>query len=504
MNGTATESLKASADSPALEFVEPRRSEPPALRVLEKPLPSVTHSTQIASILVMLTDAMIFLGAGAAILWYLMGGSAFSDWVNVVSLVVPSLAVVAAFYEKELYSFNSICNPVGQIQAILKVVTLAFLSFLALAFAFKVSDDLSRVWVFSWYGAAVFLILIERSLCRVLFFNWAKEGLFSRKIAVVGCGPQAQRFLEEIQSRREPWIRVVGVFDDRKKRFGPSFMGFPVLGSLKDLLEYARNHRVDDIVVNLPWNAEGRIIEIIRQLEELPVHVRLGSDLAGFVRLRTSYSTMGGIPMLDVAHKPLDGWGHFLKLVEDRVLGFLLLALLSPVMALIALAIKLESPGPVFFLQNRHGFNNKRFRVFKFRSMYHGRPPEKGVPQAVKGDPRVTRIGAFLRRTSLDELPQLLNVLNGTMSLVGPRPHAIEHNEEYSKVIDGYFARHRVKPGITGWAQVNGLRGETDTLDKMKARVEHDIHYIENWSLFFDFRILFMTALVVAGQKNAY
>jgi len=173
--------------------------------------------------------------------------------------------------------------------------------------------------------------------------------------------------------------------------------------------------------------------------------------------------------MLDVVNKPLDGFNYVMKEVEDKILGLFFLIMLSPLLLLISLAIKLESDGPVLFWQKRYGFNNKKFKMLKFRSMYHGRPPENGVPQAIRNDPRVTRVGAFLRKNSLDELPQLLNVLGGTMSIVGPRPHAVEHNEEYSKIISGYYSRHRVKPGLTGWAQVNGLRGETNTPEKMEA-----------------------------------
>jgi exopolysaccharide biosynthesis polyprenyl glycosylphosphotransferase len=193
-----------------------------------------------------------------------------------------------------------------------------------------------------------------------------------------------------------------------------------------------------------------------------------------------------------------------IKTVEDYLLASLALLLLSPLLILVAVAIKLDSPGPVFFMQPRLGFNNRRFEIYKFRSMYHCEVPEHRVRQASKGDPRVTRVGRFIRRTSIDELPQLLNVLNGTMSLVGPRPHALSHNEEFAEQVRGYFARHRVKPGITGWAQVNGFRGETDTVEKIKARVEHDVYYAENWSLLFDLRILLMTTVVVLFQKTAY
>jgi putative colanic acid biosynthesis UDP-glucose lipid carrier transferase len=200
----------------------------------------------------------------------------------------------------------------------------------------------------------------------------------------------------------------------------------------------------------------------------------------------------------------MSGWGGAVKWIEDKVLATMLLVGLAPLMAAIAVAIKMDSPGPVLFRQRRYGFNNEDIEVLKFRTMYHFRPPEVGFVQATRDDPRVTRLGALLRKSSLDELPQLFNVLGGSMSLIGPRPHAIAHNEQFVPLVASYDARHKVKPGITGWAQVNGFRGETDNIEKMRARVEHDIYYIENWSLWFDLKILILTALVVWTHPNAY
>jgi putative colanic acid biosynthesis UDP-glucose lipid carrier transferase len=207
--------------------------------------------------------------------------------------------------------------------------------------------------------------------------------------------------------------------------------------------------------------------------------------------------------VLTVRQSSCTGINKFIKRVEDVVLASILLLLLSPLLLAVALAVKLSSPGPVLFRQKRLGFNNNVIEVLKFRSMVH-RPEEAGTPQATKQDPRITRIGRFLRRSSIDELPQLLNVLSGDMSLVGPRPHALAHNDQYAALIDNYLGRHRVQPGITGWAQVNGFRGETDTLDKMQRRVEHDLAYIDNWSILLDLRILLATAFSTAAYRNAY
>jgi Undecaprenyl-phosphate glucose phosphotransferase len=255
----------------------------------------------------------------------------------------------------------------------------------------------------------------------------------------------------------------------------------------------------------MPWSAEDEITAVTERLKELPVNVFVSMDLVGFqLDFRPTVDNASNLPMFEVVHKPISGWNSILKRIEDLTLGIGALIALSPLLVLIAILIKIDSPGPVFFRQARLGFNNKHFDIYKFRSMYHRDIPEKRVKQASRGDPRITRVGRFIRRTSIDELPQLFNVIGGSMSLVGPRPHALSHNEEFSEKVRGYFARHRVKPGITGWAQVNGLRGETDTLEKITARTEHDIYYTDNWSLVFDFRILMLTVVSVLFHKEAY
>ena len=465
---------------------------------------NVSYSLNFLSVLVALSDALVLLASGAVIYWYYSGVGTSSPENYTLATVLASLVVVGVFHQAGLYRIASLCNPRGNFHKVLGIWTITFLVFLAIGFALKISEQFSRVWCFSWFLSSALLICIERYVFSFLVKRWMRDGRFSQRIAIVGAGEQAKRFVNQLKDEKEPWVRLVGVFDDRKERNGLSFMGLPFLGTLDDLLRYSRKNRVDDIVVTLPWSADSRLLAIIRRLEELPITVSLCSDLAGFLSLRSSFSSMGGVPMLNVVNKPLNGWDYFLKGLEDKILGMLLLILLSPIALLIALAIKLESNGPVLFRQKRHGFNNKEFYIYKFRTMFHGRPPEDSYQQATRFDPRVTKVGAFLRRTSLDELPQLLNVISGTMSVVGPRPHPVELNEKYVDTINSYFARHRVKPGITGWAQVNGLRGETPNSEKMKARYDYDVHYIENWSILLDARILVMTAFVVASQKNAY
>lgn len=465
---------------------------------------STSFSPSVTLGLMALSDAVIMSGSGAVIYLLYVGIVAKTFTLYMTVLFLGAFFLVTAFYFSKLYTFEALVNPAHHATKTLLVCVLVFLVLVVLGFALKISAIYSRIWFFSWALSATILVFLWRIFSFFLLFRLARAGRLSRNIVIVGGTKQAARLLAHLEQTTEPWNNIIGVFDDRKKRTDETFAGYPVLGSFEDLIDYSRKNRIDDVIVTMPWNADMRLSAIIDKLVELPLDIHLGSDMAGLLYPGRSFSFLGGVPMLDIAGKPLAGRQMVLKEIEDRTLALILLILFSPVMALIAVAVRLESRGPVLFRQNRYGFNNRPFKVFKFRTMYHDRPPEKGVPQATAKDPRVTRVGAFLRRTSLDELPQLINVLEGAMSLVGPRPHAVQHNEEYAVMINGYFARHKVKPGITGWAQVNGFRGETDTLDKMKARVEYDLHYIENWSMAFDLKILIMTAFVIFFQKTAY
>jgi Undecaprenyl-phosphate glucose phosphotransferase len=333
----------------------------------------------------------------------------------------------------------------------------------------------------------------------------AYRQVIGRNLAVLGTGEQARRFLAKITRDRPYFTNLAGVFSSESVEAGQMASGVPILGDVEALLQAAREGCVDDIVVAMPWSADRKVIETIERLKELPVNVYLGSDLVGFdLSFRPVLGSFGQLPVFEVVQRPIAGWSAAIKRAFDFVLALCALLLLSPLLLIVAIAIKLDTPGPVFFMQKRLGFNNRPFAIYKFRSMYHNSAPVSRVVQTTRNDPRVTRVGRIIRATSIDELPQLLNVLDGSMSLVGPRPHALSHNEEYGAQVRGYFARHKVRPGITGWAQVNGYRGETEQLEKMVKRVEHDIYYAENWSILFDIRILIMTVFVVLFQKAAY
>ena len=303
---------------------------------------------------------------------------------------------------------------------------------------------------------------------------------------------------------------MLGVFDDRNdNRALETCAGSPKLGKVDDIVEFARRSRVDLVLFALPISAETRILEMLKKLWVLPVDIRLSAHTNKLRFRPRSYSYLGKVPTLDVFEAPITDWDLVMKWLFDHFVGALILLMALPVMALVALAIKLDSPGPVLFRQKRFGFNNERIDVFKFRSLYHHQADPTAAKVVTKGDPRVTRVGRFIRKTSLDELPQLFNVVfKSNLSLVGPRPHAVQgklQSRLFDEAVDGYFARHRVKPGITGWAQINGWRGEIDNEEKIQKRVEFDLYYIENWAVLFDVYILMRTPLaLMTKNENAY
>jgi Undecaprenyl-phosphate glucose phosphotransferase len=304
-------------------------------------------------------------------------------------------------------------------------------------------------------------------------------------------------------------VRIVGLFDDRGDERSPNAVaGLRKLGTVDDLVEFARRTRVDLVIFTLPITAEARILQMLKKLWVLPVDIRLSAH-SNKLRFRPrSYSYIGNVPVLDVFDRPITDWDVVMKWLFDKIVGGCALVIAAPLMAAVAILIKLDSRGPVLFKQKRHGFNNETIDVYKFRSLYADMTDHTAQKSVTKDDPRVTRVGRFIRRTSIDELPQLFNVVfKGNLSLVGPRPHAVNQkieNRQFDEAVDGYFARHRVKPGITGWAQINGWRGELTSPDKIKHRVEHDLYYIENWSLLFDLTILAMTPMSLFKSENAY
>jgi Undecaprenyl-phosphate glucose phosphotransferase len=412
-------------------------------------------------------------------------------------------------YYAGLYRINAIMRPMRHSNDILISIITTFSFFMAIVVSLGVSNEYYILSVLIFCIGCIFTTGLTRAIAARVLKRLSARNVIGSTLVVLGTGEQGQRFLRRLREAKPFFVKVVGVFapdDTTDRSLGPvMFEGVPVLGGLPALFEHARARKIDDVVVALPWNADRTVMTAVEKLKELPINVYLSADLVGFeLAFEPAVGDFHQLPMFEVIRKPISGWGFVLKIAEDLILAMTILVLTAPLMLLIAVLIKLDSPGPVFFRQRRLGFNNREFPIYKFRSMRHDAAEAADVRQATKSDPRVTRVGRFIRATSLDELPQLLNVLNGSMSLVGPRPHALSHNAEYGRQIRGYFSRHRVKPGITGWAQVNGYRGETETLDKMERRISLDLYYAENWSLFFDLKILVMTAYVVLIRKNAY
>jgi len=404
-----------------------------------------------------------------------------------------------------LYQLEAIMRPVRSVSSIVIAFVTTLLFLLAAAFSLKVSADFSRLWMGAFAAGSCALTIVLRLLASLVLGRLADMQVFTRHVVVVGAGEQASKLLSHINTSQPRFISLLGIFTEEPSQTIKSARGHPVLGTIDSLVPFARRHRVDDIIIALPWSADEQIAALVNKLRELPVNVYLGSDLVGFrLPFRSPPDHFGDTPVVEVMDQPLAGWGVVHKATLDYGLALALTVALLPLMLLVAIAIRLDSEGPILFRQKRYGFVNRVFHIYKFRTMRYVETPEGRTQQATRNDPRVTRVGRFLRRTSLDELPQLLNVLNGTMSLVGPRPHATDHNEIYSGVIMDYFVRHRVKPGITGWAQVNGFRGETRTLEDIKARIEHDIYYVENWSMLLDLKVLLKTAFICLSGRNAY
>ena len=362
----------------------------------------------------------------------------------------------------------------------------------------KIAPIFDEAWLGRWCLFGFLAISAERFALASLTNFLTRTGRLSRRTVIVGGGPAAKQLLQDFAEQGTEDLHIFGIFDDRTDDRSPDVVcGYPKLGNVDDLVEFGRSNPLDLVIFTLPISAEQRLLVMLRKLWVLPVDIRLSAHMNKLRFRPRAYSYIGKVPVIDLFDKPIAEWDIVVKTIFDRLVGVFCLLALSPVMLLVALAVKLDSKGPVFFRQKRYGFNNELIEVFKFRSMYTDQLDVKANKLVTRDDPRVTRVGRFIRKSSLDELPQLFNVVfKGNLSLVGPRPHAVHAKAAdalYDEVVDGYFARHRVRPGITGWAQIHGWRGETDTSEKIQKRVECDLFYIENWSIFLDLYVLFAT-----------
>ena len=423
-------------------------------------------------------------------------------------IIAGGVLYVALMEINDGYQVNILRSPTRHLRRLIISWAATLGTLAVLGFLFKVSAHFSRGWFLIWAVSAIAVLLIFRLIIAWKIRRWARNGTMEGRAVIVGGGPNAEALIRSLEQQPDNDIRICGIFDDRDdKRSPPVVAGYPKLGNINELIEFARIAHIDLLIVSLPISAEARVLALLKKLWVLPVDIRL-SALNNHLRFRPrSYSYVGSVPMLDIFDKPINDWDSVAKRIFDIAFSLVGIVVLSPIMIGAAIAIKLDSKGPVFFKQKRHGFNNEVINVWKFRSMYTEQCDPTARNAVTKNDPRVTRVGRFIRKTSIDELPQFFNVVAGSLSLVGPRPHAVaahSNNLLYNEVVDGYFARHRVKPGVTGWAQINGWRGEIDNEEKIMMRTEYDLYYIENWSLWFDLKILFLTPIRLLNTENAY
>ncbi len=452
-----------------------------------------------------------FIVASSVALWLLVVGS--NDWFQgtlkygVTALIVITVYSVVGFHSGQ-YDWRKFRHHVRRPAVAFGGIIFAFGALLIIGFALKITDHYSRLWMGLWFISVALYIVVSRLVLTWYLSSPAQRGLMTRQAIIVGAGENGRDVLDHILRFDDLGIRVVGFLDDRFGRLAKSYRGVRLLGRTDLIERLVREEGPDLVIMALPWSAHERIKGLIKKLSTWAVDIYMAPDKLGLHYADRPVFRVGGMHVLSLEDRPISEWNAVVKRIEDLCIAVPALILLSPLLVLVALAIKLESKGDVFFVQERQGFKNNLIRVYKFRSMYTDMTDRSCERQTVKDDPRITRVGRFIRKTSIDELPQLFNVLLGNMSVVGPRPHATGTKSEgrlLEEVVDEYASRHRVKPGITGWAQCNGWRGETDTAEKIQKRVEHDLYYIENWSVFLDLLTILKTLMLLAKKdENAY
>jgi Undecaprenyl-phosphate glucose phosphotransferase len=507
LGAAATAAAIAPAGQPQVE--RRRRLSQAALAVTNQKVRPAYSPIVIAGA-VRVVDFMLLSLVGIALyLGYVVRVAGFR-WEYIAAILGMTAAAVICFQAADIYQVQVFRGQLRQMPRMISAWAFVFLLFIGASFLAKLGGEISRLWLSAFFFIGLATLIVERLALRALVRRWARQGRLDRRTVIVGSDQNGEQLVEALKTQYDTDIAVLGVFDDRNdSRALETCAGSPKLGKVDDIVEFARRTRVDLVLFALPISAETRILEMLKKLWVLPVDIRLSAHTNKLRFRPRSYSYLGKVPTLDMFEAPITDWDLVMKWLFDHVVGAFILLATLPVMALVALAIKLDSSGPVLFRQKRFGFNNERIDVFKFRSLYHHQADPTASKVVTKNDPRVTRVGRFIRKTSLDELPQLFNVVfKSNLSLVGPRPHAVQGKLQtrlFDEAVDGYFARHRVKPGITGWAQINGWRGEINNEEKIQKRVEFDLYYIENWSVLFDLAILFKTPIaLMTKSESAY
>ena len=477
---------------------------PLAREIAARPVEPAYSSTVIAG-LAQASEAVLLTLAGLAA-FLVMGGDPLVHVLTTLGVI--AIAEVIATYMR-IHRIAAYRSGVQQLDRAALAWSVAIALLYGAAMLLDGSGVLNRAWIIAWWGVGTVAIVVLRLTLGQLVRGWTAKGKLRRRTVIVGGGKDAEALIDAIAKGAADDLQLIGLFDDRNDERSPeSVASVAKLGRVSDLVEFARRTRVDLVIVSMPLSAEKRVLNMLRDLWVLPVDIRLSAHMSQLRLTSKAYSYVGDLPVFEMADRPISDWNRVFKWLFDKIVALTALVLLSPVMIITAIAIKLDSKGPVLFVQKRHGFNNELIGVYKFRSMYTSQADTDAKKLATRDDPRITRVGRFIRKTSIDELPQLFNVLKGELSIVGPRPHALQakaDNQLYYEAVEGYFARHRVKPGMTGWAQINGWRGETDTVDKIMQGVNCDLYYIENWSLWLDMKIVLLTPMsLLTKNENAF
>ncbi len=507
LDAAASAAAASTAERPPIE--RRRRLSPAALAVANQKVQRAYSPIVIAGV-VRVADFLLLSLVGMALYFGYVVPLAGFHWEYVAAIFGMTATAVVCFQAADIYEVQIFRGQLRQMTRMISSWAFVFLLFIGASFFAKLGGEVSRLWLSAFFFVGLGLLIAERLFLRSMVRGWARQGRLDRRTIIVGSDQNGEKLVEALKAQNDSDIDILGVFDDRNDaRALETCAGAAKLGKVDDIVEFARRTRVDLVLFALPISAETRILAMLKKLWVLPVDIRLSAHTNKLRFRPRSYSYLGKVPTLDVFEAPITDWDLVMKWMFDHFVGGLILLAALPVMALVALAIRLDSPGPVLFRQKRFGFNNERIDVFKFRSLYHHQADPTASKVVTKDDPRVTRVGRFIRKTSLDELPQLFNVVcKSNLSLVGPRPHAVQgklQSRLFDEAVDGYFARHRVKPGITGWAQINGWRGEVDSEEKIQKRVEFDLYYIENWSVLFDLFILLKTPMaLMTKNENAY